>query len=269
MAIELMAEAAKQGWPDSVVTGVKSVRVCKGIVVDEPSKIVCVSVKTQTHHSIEDRGLTVDVDITDPERAGLLYYRGTVCLSDRLPLALPPSSDRASHFGPAPLSVAEAYGRRLFHGPRFHCLKRIMALNERGSRAQVSPSGPEDCMDPGCRGSWIIDPILLDAGPQLLILWAQQMRGMTALPSRFGEVRIFDGLAEVLLAAGTEPVECCLLVDTTGDGPNITASFQVFSPGGEIVLSVEKLESTCSESLNRLAIRTASMEFPTEASGAA
>lgn len=269
MAIELMAEAAKQGWPDSVVTGVKSVRVCKGIVVDEPSKIVCVSVKTQTHHSIEDRGLTVDVDITDPERAGLLYYRGTVCLSDRLPLALPPSSDRASHFGPAPLSVAEAYGRRLFHGPRFHCLKRIMALNERGSRAQVSPSGPEDCMDPGCRGSWIIDPILLDAGPQLLILWAQQMRGMTALPSRFGEVRIFDGLAEVLLAAGTEPVECCLLVDTTGDGPIITASFQVFSPGGEIVLSVEKLESTCSESLNRLAIRTASMEFPTEASGAA
>lgn len=268
IAIELMAEAAKRCWPDSVVTGVKSVRVCKGIVVEERSKIVCVSVKTQTHHSAEDRGLAVDVDIIDPDRSGMTYYRGTVCLSDRLP-APPPLSGSPPQFSRSPLSVAEAYQHRLFHGPRFQCLKRIVALNERGSRAQVSPSRPDGCMGAGCRGSWIIDPVLLDAGPQLLILWAQQMRGMTALPSRFGDVRMFEGLAEALLAHSCKPLECCLLVDAAGEGPIVTASYQVFGPGGEIVLSVEKLESTCSESLNRLAIGIAGVEFPTESSGAA
>jgi NAD(P)-dependent dehydrogenase (short-subunit alcohol dehydrogenase family) len=261
MAIELMAETVKKGWPDRVVTGVKSVRVYKGIVVDESSRAVCVSVRPQTHHHAEDLDLAVDVDISDPDRPAVTYYRGTVCLADRLPGAPPAAPRFAAEFGSSPMSVADPYKHRLFHGPRFQCLKRIAALNELGVRAQVSPSRPADCMGAargGSWGSWIIDPILLDSGPQLLILWAQAMRGMTALPSRFGEVRIFDGLAEALLAGASEPLECRLLVDAAGDGPIITASYRVFGPGGEVVLSVEGLESTGSESLNRLAVGAAS-----------
>jgi hypothetical protein len=102
--------------------------------------------------------------------------------------------------------------------------------------------------------SWIIDPVLLDAGPQLLILWAQEMRGMTALPSRFGDVRIFEGLREALIAGASEPLECRLIVDAGTAGPIITAAYEVFGPGGEIVMCVQGLESTGSEALNRLAV---------------
>ena len=222
-------------------------------MVDGLTGAVCVSLRPQTHHNAEDPGLAVDADIHDPDRSAVIYYRGTVCLADRLPAAPPPARGSTAEFGSQALSVAEAYQHRLFHGPRFQCLKRIAALNERGIRAYVSPSRPADCVGMERGGSWIIDPILLDAGPQLLILWAQEMRGMTVLPSRFREVRIFDGFGEALLAGASEPLECRLQVDAAGDGPIITASYQVFGPGGEMVLSVEGLESTGNESLNRLA----------------
>jgi NAD(P)-dependent dehydrogenase (short-subunit alcohol dehydrogenase family) len=254
MAIELMAETARKGWPDYVVTSVKSVRVCKGIVLDGATRQVCVSGRPQTHHNAEDHGLAVDIDISDPERPAASYYRGTVCLADRLPPAPPRDFSRDAEFGSSDMSVSEAYGSRLFHGPRFQCLKRIWGLNGHGIRARITPSRPSECIELERQCSWIIDPVLLDAGPQLLILWAQEMRGMTALPSRFGEVRIFDGLREALLAGAAEPLECRLMVGETVDGPIITATYEVFGPGGETVLCVEGLESTGSESLNRLAV---------------
>ena len=256
-AIELMAEAAWKAWPDRVVTGVNSVRVFKGIVIDS-AKAVHVTVRPPTHYNAEDRELEVDVDIADCDRPTVVYYRGVAKLADRLPTAAQASPCRGGEFGSSPIAVGEAYRDRLFHGPRFHCLARIAGLNQRGVRAYVIPSRVADCLRTECGGSWIIDPVLLDAGPQLLILWAQEMRGMTALPSRFGEVRIFDALSDAVRAGAGEPLECRLLVDAAGgDGPIIGATYQVLGPRGEIVLSVDGLESTGSESLNRLAAASA------------
>jgi acyl transferase domain-containing protein/NAD(P)H-dependent flavin oxidoreductase YrpB (nitropropane dioxygenase family)/NAD(P)-dependent dehydrogenase (short-subunit alcohol dehydrogenase family) len=256
-AIELMAEAARKAWPDRVVSGVHSVRVCKGIVVDagvDSAKAVLVTVRPPTHYSAEDRELEIDVSITDFDRPQVVYYRGVANLADRLPTPAQASPCRDGEFGSSPISIGEVYRDRLFHGPRFHCLARIAGLNQRGVRAYVTPSRVADCMGEECGGSWIIDPVLLDAGPQLMILWAQELRGMTALPSRFGEVRIFDGLSDALRAGASEPLECRLLVDAGEDkGPIIAATYQVLGPRGEIVMSVDGLESTGSESLNRLA----------------
>jgi hypothetical protein len=250
MAIELMTESARKGWPDLTVTGVRSVRVCKGVVVDGRKKELSLSARSETHSSAEDSSLAIDIEISDPAGSGMVYYRGTVCLADRLPQAPVAEPRRGSRFGSS-MTAAEAYGNRLFHGSCFHCLQHITSLNEDGVWAQVSPSSPADCMRDG-RGAWIIDPILLDAGPQLLILWAQEMRGMTALPSRFGEVRIFDGLTQALASAASRPLECHLMVDAASEGPLLSANYQVYGPDGDIVMSVETLESTASQSLNRL-----------------
>jgi acyl transferase domain-containing protein/NAD(P)-dependent dehydrogenase (short-subunit alcohol dehydrogenase family)/NAD(P)H-dependent flavin oxidoreductase YrpB (nitropropane dioxygenase family) len=255
MAIEFMAEAARQAWPDSIVTGVKSVRVYKGIVLNGKPRSIRVAARPQTHYSGEDRALSVDVELTDPEQPGVPYYRGTVCLSDALPA--PPGRKRQVEYGGTAITAAEAYRDRLFHGPCFRCLKRIVSLNGRGVWAEVTPSRPSDCMRAAPGSSWIIDPILLDAGPQLLILWAQEMRGMTALPSRFGEVTIFSGLLPLLQNRAEDPLRCHLLLDAAGNGPIITATYEVFGPDGNVVLSVTGLESTASESLNRLAARAA------------
>jgi acyl transferase domain-containing protein/NAD(P)H-dependent flavin oxidoreductase YrpB (nitropropane dioxygenase family)/NAD(P)-dependent dehydrogenase (short-subunit alcohol dehydrogenase family) len=253
MAVELMAEAASKGWPNLVVTGVNSVRVCKGIVVDEPTRELNISIKPHTHYSAEDRALLVDVIIGDPERPRLVYYRGTVCLADRLPQSPLEPLYGAEDLGPWSITAAEAYGQRLFHGDCFQCLQRI-GLNRNTAWAQLAPSSPAKCVKTERNGTWIVDPILLDAGPQLLILWAQEMMGMTALPSRFGEVQIFDGYVEAIAAGADSPFACRLVVDAGSGNPIVTAGYQVYAPSGDVVLSVTGLESTASQSLNRLAI---------------
>jgi NAD(P)-dependent dehydrogenase (short-subunit alcohol dehydrogenase family) len=254
MAIEIMAEAVQRAWPDWVVTGVTSLRVCKGVVLGDIPEALCVSARAQTHHDPERPELDVNVEIKDPNHPRVVYYRGTVCLGDRLREAPRLAPTNLGELRPFPLSTAEAYRRRLFHGSRFHCLERIDGMSEAGILAAVRPSRPGTCLAVAEAGPWIIDPVLLDAGPQLAILWAQESRGMTALPSRFGNVQLFDGFPAALVAGAAEPLECRFVVALGADETTVLADFLVFGPDGRLVLSVRGLESTCSQALNRLAV---------------
>jgi NAD(P)-dependent dehydrogenase (short-subunit alcohol dehydrogenase family) len=249
MAVELMTEAARKGWPDWVVTGIRSVRVCKGVVLDRIPLPLRITAKPPTHYGVEDAGLEVDVEINDPERSTLVYYRGTVCLADRLPEPPTFTAPHRNGHPPSSLTATEAYRDRLFHGPTFQCLTRIHYLTKDGAHAAVRPSKPGDCLRTQAT-SWIVDPVLLDAGPQLAILWAQEARGMTALPSRIGEMRLFRTMPD------EAALECRFAVDHAADDlgidATIRADFDVFYPDGRLVMSVQGLESTASRFLNRL-----------------
>jgi acyl transferase domain-containing protein/NAD(P)H-dependent flavin oxidoreductase YrpB (nitropropane dioxygenase family)/NAD(P)-dependent dehydrogenase (short-subunit alcohol dehydrogenase family) len=258
MAVELMAELVQKAWPDWIATGVRSLRVCKGVVLDRTTKVVYVSARNPTHYNTDEGGLAVDVEISDPDQPAVVYFQGTVCLADR-PYRTPPPvfldpDARLGKLLPFPGAVAEVYRDRLFHGPLFHSLARIYEINKDAIVAAVHPSRPGNCLAMNGAGTWIIDPMLLDAGPQLTILWAQEMWGVTALPSRFGHVRIFDGLAAILASGISEPLNCRLAVDSASEDPIVVANYEVFGPDGRLVLSIEGLESTGSRSLNRLAL---------------
>jgi acyl transferase domain-containing protein/NAD(P)H-dependent flavin oxidoreductase YrpB (nitropropane dioxygenase family)/NAD(P)-dependent dehydrogenase (short-subunit alcohol dehydrogenase family) len=256
MAVELMAELAQKAWPDRIVTGVKSLRVCKGIVLDRTREVVRMSARHPTYYDADESGLAVDVEIGDPARPDVVYFRGTVCLGDQLapvPESVFVDSDaRLGKLFPFAGTVAEAYRDRLFHGPLFHSLARIRGMNKGAIVAAVHISRPANYLATNEAGSWIVDPVLLDAGPQLAILWAQEMWGVTALPSRFGQVRMFDGLAAILAAGISDPLNCRLVVDPISEDPTVLADYEVFGPDGRLVLSIEGLESTGSRSLNRL-----------------
>ena len=253
MAIEFLAAAALKVRPDFVITGLKSVRVFKGIVADGPCVPICISVEPPIANSAKDRGLVAHVDIHSPDRRSRIFYRGAVCLAEHLPAA-PPLPFRRGSLGSSTLKAVEAYHNKLFHGPRFQCLKQDYALDRNGVRAYVSPSSPADCIE-GAQGAWVIDPVLLDAGPQLMILWARETLGMTVLPSLFGEVKIFNGFSGALITGVFQPLECRLVVEKASSGPIITGNFHVFDATGQLVLSLEGLECTGNQALNRLAVR--------------
>jgi hypothetical protein len=220
-------------------------------------KVVRMSAGHPTYYDADETGLALDVEIGDPACSDVVYFRGTVCLGDRLaPVpesVLVDSNARLGKLFPLAGTVAEAYRDRLFHGPLFHSLARIRGMNKGAIVAAVQVSRPGNCLAMNGAGSWIVDPMLLDAGPQLTILWAQEMWGVTALPSRFGHVRMFNGLAEIMDAGVSEPLNCRLVVDPISEDPTILADYEVFGPDGRLLLSIEGLEATGSRSLNRLA----------------
>jgi acyl transferase domain-containing protein/NAD(P)H-dependent flavin oxidoreductase YrpB (nitropropane dioxygenase family)/NAD(P)-dependent dehydrogenase (short-subunit alcohol dehydrogenase family) len=252
MAVELMAEVVQKAWPDWAVTGVKSIRVCKGVVLDRIPMLLSISARPRTHYSVEDPGLEVDVEIKDPGASYPVYYRGTVCLAGRLPEAPACTSPHRNGPPPSPLTAAEAYRDRLFHGPTLQCLTRIHGLTEDGIHATARSSRPADCVQNAHAESWIIDPVLLDAGPQLVILWAKETQGMMALPTRISDVQIYHGIA------AETTLECRLAVDRTAGDAAVVATFEAFSPDGRLVMSVRGLESTCSPSLSRLEVAASS-----------
>jgi NAD(P)-dependent dehydrogenase (short-subunit alcohol dehydrogenase family) len=251
-AVELMAQVAARAWPDRLVTGAGAVRLYRGVVLNGGLKVVRVSARPASHHDQERIEQSVDVEITDPQRPSVAHYRATIYLADCLPPART-SAPPAARGKPRALE-ADVYAERLFHGPRFHGLTRIDAIDENGVVADVRGSIPANWLaDAAVGDAWIIDPLLLDLGPQLAILWAQEMRGMTALPSRIGRVRVFEGPS----AIRSGPLTCVFKVKTSGatEGDHeLIADVDFINPqDGRIVLSVERLECTCSKALNRLA----------------
>jgi hypothetical protein len=207
-----------------------------------------VSAKARTQPHIADGNLEIDVEIRDAEQSSVVYYRGAVCLADRAPDPATLATRSRREEGPCRVTAAEAYRSRLFHGRSFQCLTRIYCLTKDGVHAAVRPTAPADCLRDTQAGSWIIDPVLLDAGPQLAILWAQETRGMTVLPTRIRELKIYR---KVALNTG---LECRLVVDHVATVDHAVVShFEIFGAGGRLAMSVRGLESVGTKSLNGLA----------------
>jgi acyl transferase domain-containing protein/NAD(P)H-dependent flavin oxidoreductase YrpB (nitropropane dioxygenase family)/NAD(P)-dependent dehydrogenase (short-subunit alcohol dehydrogenase family) len=254
MAVELFAELVQRARPDRIVSGVRSLRVNRGVILHQ-SSAKTLRVVGRPPAADGNASLTVDVEIRDDDHDGVICFVGRVCLGERRDESRARSyvEEPLGQLFPFPDTVKGAYCDRLFHGPMFHVINRISGLNQNGIQAVVRASRPEDCLAAAQSTIWIVDPILLDAGPQLAILWAQAMWGVTPLPTRFGYVRIFDGLAEVSKSGRLEPLTCRLVIDPSSEDPTLVADYELFDHNGRLLLSIERLEATGSRALNRLA----------------
>jgi acyl transferase domain-containing protein/NAD(P)H-dependent flavin oxidoreductase YrpB (nitropropane dioxygenase family)/NAD(P)-dependent dehydrogenase (short-subunit alcohol dehydrogenase family) len=246
MAAELMAEVALKGWPEWEVVGVRGFQLLKGIILTNGAKSIRVVATAETQAAAENDELQIDVKIHE-ENSAIPAYKGTIVLSSGFPQ--PPKYHLLSKqdLREFPLDVSAAYRELLFHGPRFHCISEFHGISSSGLFASVRTSEPTGCLaHPLCR-SWVLDPIVLDAGPQLAILWANQILNMTALPSRFNQLRRFSKLDR----AGD--LKCYFQVDRTAKDHSILANVYFSDANDQVLMAVEGLESTCSASLNRLA----------------
>jgi hypothetical protein len=245
VALEIIAETAAIVWPDWVVTEVSDLRVLRGIQLKKGSLEV-EAVATASSHgdaagfnaTILLREIAVDGNTPPP------MYRATVHLGN-VPLE---SSAYQSTLQPGSASVDIQYAYRnwLFHGPCFQVIRSLKGLDRRGALADVAATTPETWLpDINIQKGWIFDPGLVDAAPQMAIVWAHEIRSASALPNRFGRVRRF----------GDGPIGQCrmhflLYPDQSED--QIKADIAYVDENHKLRLFIEEMECASSPALTRL-----------------
>jgi len=265
VATELMAEVAQQAWPELRVIGVRELHMLRGVVFDRGPKELAVVARPHVEPAHERMGVDVQVDLRDPEGDGKPYYRATVELAERAedaPLADPPVGPALPPFE---AGIDRAYRSWLFHGPLLQGITRIEGLGARGVEAILEPSSPGRCVRGVNDGAWLIDPVVLDSGLQLFLLWARANLDKTPLPTRFTRLRCCRPI-------GSGPIRCRLRVLEKSRDPVFYIDVDFIGPDGRLLWALRDMEGACSKALNRLGGSwldgKSRIEIPTGVSGA-
>jgi NAD(P)-dependent dehydrogenase (short-subunit alcohol dehydrogenase family) len=240
VALELFAETAAAFWPDRVVTEIRNLRVMRGIRLEGGGfdAAVTATVLPSDGESIAEMELrTVGV-------AGPPHYRATVVLGASVPEPAPYRALLSP--AAAPLSARQAYRERLFHGPVFQTVTRLVGLDAHGALAEMR-AGDVSAWRPSVTNAngWLFDPGLVDGAAQMALVWAYVSASVSALPSRFGRVRRF----------GSEPFgngRMHFLVYPERPEHQVKADVAFVDEQGRLRLLIEQLECTSSPALNRL-----------------
>lgn len=233
MAAELMAEAAGAAAPDWAVAEVRRLRMLRGVVLPNGARRISL---IATPRSAGNDAREVDVEIVE---AGAVTpsYGGTVIFCRGLPAAPRWEGLALDTLRPFPMSAAEMYRTLLFHGPRFQCIAEVTGIAAHALIAQVRPSAPGACLANAARPDWQLDPVLVDAAAQLLIVWARLTLGATALPAGIRSVRRYGA------PGGGGTLSCHFRVDPSSTGHTIAADAYFLDSDRRVVMAVEGLES--------------------------
>lgn len=249
-ALELLAQAGQALWPGWKVVEVRDFRLMKGVELKTASRRFDIVINPPPYGSAD--GFEVNASLQSEQQGGkaLVHYKAVLRLEQRLPEGF--SRPARARFE-RQLSAAQAYAGHLFHGPRFQVMRSIRGLAADGAAAVVAASQPGEWMAaaPAERHAhWVFDPALIDAGPQLAIVWDRLNRQQTCLPTRFGRVaRYVDSLpAELTMDIEFIPQDDAGLV-----GGNVYYS----DAAGQVVMMIEDMQCISSQALNRLAGTTA------------
>ena len=214
MIIEWMGHGALHDHPGLMLAGLEDVRVLKGVVLaDGPLPIrVCTS---RLHKA--DGGYEVDVELRSEsaDERVVVHARGKALLSDERPQApaieLPASLRKRSTNG----TIAGIYEEILFHGPHFHAIEQVRNVNVDGLAAAIHTAPPPaEWMHEPLRSSWLTEPLMIDAGLQLGLLWCHDQLGAVSLPGFVGRYRQFvaarpANLAAVLVVTDSQQAPAC------------------------------------------------------------
>ncbi|HLG73705.1 MAG TPA: SDR family NAD(P)-dependent oxidoreductase, partial [Chloroflexota bacterium] len=240
-AAELMAETAAAACPDLEVAEVKGERLLKGIVLEGaplPVRVTARAVERSAARATFELAVLSDVE---PVRG---HYRASVVLSRRLEPDAPAAWANLPR-DPFPMPVEAAYREWLFHGPLFQHVDAIEASGPQGMLSIVHASSPDVCLR-DASGAWLFDPVLMDAGFQLQVLWARQHWDVTLLPSSVGSYRRFGSVP-------SGPIRHELRIRPESREPSCHADHYFYDSDGRLVLVMTDVEGTGSKALNRLA----------------
>lgn len=243
IALELIAETVALGWPKLELAVVRDMRILQGIVVEHGSKPIRVTAKPRAGPSLEQLAVEVSISGADDQRQ--VHYQAIAELVKQLP---PPAKIKPFTVAEArsfQMSVQEAYHKWLFHGPLLQRIDQIERIGTNGITGSLVPSSPQQCIAEAT-GQWLIDPMVIDGGLQLSLIWCRLYRDMTLLPSRFRAYRRFGSLS------GSK-INCQVNVRSSPNSPVIRADLAFLGAEGRLLGLLEDIEGTCSKALNRLA----------------
>jgi hypothetical protein len=221
------------------VTAIENVRMLSGITVDDQHREIVITAEPLESSATSGQW---SVKVTFPELPQRSLYDAHVHLAAVLPVA-PVRTTPQAIANPLAASAGEAYDRWLFHGPAYQVIQGFTGADESGIDAIVI-GAPEGSLS-GHNAPWIIDPAIVDAAPQLAMIWSRAMFDVAVLPSRISSYRVYEPL-------GAGHMEMKLRVRPSNDRQVYYADVWIVRDG-RIIAHMEGLEGAGSPQLNRIA----------------
>jgi acyl transferase domain-containing protein len=241
VALEIIAEAATLMWPGWIVAEVAELRLLKGVQLSDSTQALSLLINPPTYASSE--GFDASISIRSGSgKQQRMHYRAAVKMAQQLPEA---PRHVIGEYRERQLPVAKAYQEWLFHGPRFQVIRGISGLSSQGAAALMCSSSPQQWLAGGrAEQQWIIDPAVLDAAPQMALLWARTFHDGSALPAQFGRViRYVEQLPERFHM----DFQCL-----PGEAQQVRANVFFSDDEGRLLLLIEDLHCIVDARLNRL-----------------
>jgi acyl transferase domain-containing protein/acyl carrier protein/NADP-dependent 3-hydroxy acid dehydrogenase YdfG len=182
MAVEWMARAANACRPERSVVSMKDVKVLRGIKLtdyDGAGQVLYVYAKPGSNGSSN----VVAVEIRSGGRDGTVHYTASAEMD--VPRAAASAARAATHLAAWGDDVVYD-GRVLFHGPGFQAIRSVDGIAADGIAGTLSRA-----KELGWGGRFETDPLMLDGGLQLAVLWSQRVLSGASLPMKVGAVHLY------------------------------------------------------------------------------
>jgi acyl transferase domain-containing protein/NAD(P)H-dependent flavin oxidoreductase YrpB (nitropropane dioxygenase family) len=243
VAMELMAELAVLASPSRQLSGLRGIRLLKGVTVPD-HRATRVAIRVTPYPS----GAQFDATIGAPE-GRRPQYRAIVDLRDADASPLTEAAAPPPLASPAPysISVEDAYRDLLFHGPLFQGITALNAIDDGGSSADLRPSDPGRCVAEATGRVWLLDPVLLDSALQAQVVWARLQWDLTLLPAEI------DSYTRFAAPEQGEPVRHELRVRAESAPPFCRADHWFYGSDGRLLATLRDVVGVGTSALNRLA----------------
>jgi len=245
MAMEMMAEAAAYRYPDYYLKSLSDLKVFKGIIVGNGAEHIHIAITPQMKGR---ERIVLKAQIRNPRKEACVYYEARLELGKEARTFRPHVAIELHEAQPFGLSVGEAYRQHLFHGPLWQGIEAIQAIGRDGIVGQLKPSRPEGFIQGVCgRHDWLVDPLVIDSGLQLVGLWARRRFDIMPLPSRIKKYVQYDQ------TPGDGPLRCEVHVGSPESKGIKEAELYFVKNDGQLFAWIQGLEIIGSTALNRLA----------------
>lgn len=245
MAMEMMAEAAAYRYPDYYLKSLSDLKVFKGIIVGNGAEHIHIAITPQMKGR---ERIVLKAQIRNPRKEQCVYYEARLELGKEARTFRPHVAIELREAEPFGLSVGEAYRQHLFHGPLWQGIEAIQAIGRDGIVGQLKPSRPEGFIQ-GVRGQheWLVDPLVIDSGLQLVGIWVRSRFNIMPLPSRIKKYVQYDR------SPGDGPLRCEVYVGSPESKGIKEAELYFVKNDGQLFAWIQGLEIIGSTELNRLA----------------
>ncbi|MFQ5805599.1 MAG: SDR family NAD(P)-dependent oxidoreductase [Phycisphaerae bacterium] len=251
MILEWLGHGALHDNPGLVLHGFDDFRVLKGVILDKGPKAIRV-LASRAKRDGDTFEVYAELRSGRASEQEFTHARAKVLLTTRFPES--PAFEMPANLRERPYTpdIDAVYRDILFHGPHFRGIKRVAGISERGMVAEVrSAPAPEAWMTEPLRTSWLGDPLVVDAGLQLGVLWCHEELGAVALPSRGARCRQYQPFPP-------EGVTTVLEVHQTG--PQwMAADLTFLDATGQVIARMERHEWTVDASLRAAFDRNAAV----------
>ncbi|MBP1991653.1 SDR family oxidoreductase [Paenibacillus eucommiae] len=185
LVMEWFAQAASGIRPELRIGRFSELSVKKGIMLDELGREVYRIHALESSESLASA--LIQFELMD--ESGRVCYTGEIAMTAQTTVLADHENRGMSGFSPDALAlqdwdgdIQQCYGDLLFHGPQFQVLLEILGISDQGIGAKLQR--PQETRRAG--GPWITDPIMIDGGMQLFLIWGHRILGKRTLPTKIG-----------------------------------------------------------------------------------